>query len=264
MIPKKRDYNSPEWRQSLDSLNVNTPGELLQSMNMFRGKSNETDDINSHDKYVIAIDFEAAGGIPSKNGFLSLGATLYSITKQKEVSSFYSWASMDGYEWDERCVSEFWMKHPALYAEALQETTGNKAPSPYQVIDNFMEWVYRHVLVGPIANVNLISDNVAFDVGTLRYFSTKRDIMYMFTDMNKNFVYRDVIDTGSFYYGLGKIALDSVSLDAVSSKKTAKSVVLNGQYENKKAREEHNALDDAREIARLYCAVMGKLFSMIS
>lgn len=261
ILPKPRNYNSPEWKQALDSLNMANPGELLRAINLMRGTTGETDDINSSDRYVVAIDFEAAGGVPSKNGFLSLGATIYSVTKQKEISSFYSWASMEGYEWEERCVNEFWKKHPELYAEAMLQTSAKKQPSPYEVIDNFIIWIFRHVLTGPIANIYLISDNVAFDVATLRYFSTKQDIMYMFTDRDKNFVYRDIIDTGSFYYGLGHIPLDVQTIDSISSKKTAKKVILNGEYNTKETRVEHNALDDAREIARLYCAVMNKMFS---
>ncbi len=213
---------------------------------------------NDSDDYVIAIDFEAAGGIPEKNGFLSLGATLYSITQQKEISYFYQWANMKGYEWDKRCVEEFWMKHPQLF-EMAKRNSSLSIYSPYDVIENFMEWVLVRVFIGPYKKTYLISDNVKCYVALVRYFSKERDIGYMFTNASNSFVYRDIIDTGSFYLGLGHCYLSSETLDTLSTKEIAKRVILNGEYEEKQDRVAHDCLDDAREIARLYCAVQSRL-----
>jgi len=161
--------------------------------------------------YVIAIDYETSGGIPLKHGFTQLGAVLYDVKNEKICETFNEYASMKGYEWEERCLREFWLRADMreLYQHTLRMTNASTF-TPYQVVDHFMEWAKR--VTKDIDDVYLISDNVAFDVAILRTFSTDQDILYMFKGK-----YHEMVDVSSFYAGMRRARVNAKILDEVAS-----------------------------------------------
>ena len=201
--------------------------------------------------YVVAIDFECAGGIPSKNGFTQLGAVIMEVSDEcKVVSSFNSYSSMILYQWDERCVKEFWEKHPVRFAETKLEVYNPATPQPHVVVNNFMKWVKQETKDFK-DSVYLISDNVAFDVGTLKYFSSEHEILYMFGP------YQEVVDVSSAYIGMSLFPVDKnlmnrsskeVALEAINERLVQK---LNAP--NFPKSELHHPVDDAKEIASHWC-----------
>ncbi len=143
--------------------------------------------------HVVAIDFECAGGVPSMNGFTQFGAVLMRISDSKVLARFDSYANMEGYEWESRCVREFWEQYPERYADTLKHT--KDAPlSPHDVIAAFHAWLLKET-VG-IDDVYIITDNGAFDSGCLKAFS-KVDTLYLF-----NGKYRDHVDVNCVYLGM--------------------------------------------------------------
>jgi hypothetical protein len=197
--------------------------------------------------YVIAIDFEAAGGVPAVNGFTQLGAAMVDMATGERVAHFNAYASMEGYEWDERCVKEFWLKHPDRFAETLEKC--KNAPSPYVVVEQFLEWV-KEVSAGKDAY--LITDCSTFDTGLLKHFS-KVDILYVLGPC------RDIVDVSAVYMGLSRKFMDCAGVDG-SSKRYALGALCDVKGCEVKWPEfpvthDHDAVNDATVIAMRWCFV---------
>ena len=215
---------------------------------------NSTD--TEHQEYRVSIDLEAAGSLPLKNGFLCLGSTLVRFPQYEEIATFKKWASMEGYQWDEACVERFWKKNPALYAEALEETKRSKL-SPFQVVQLYFEWLEEHT--GTLTNVQLISDNPAYDVAYLRVFGGDHDIFYAFKNKAGERVYTDIIDTTSFFVGVShRYVTREVSCD-LSSIELAERQLWIKVPAPEVPEKAHCALDDARGMMRKYCAINREL-----
>jgi hypothetical protein len=201
--------------------------------------------------YVVAIDFECAGGVPSKYGFTQLGAVIMKVSEEcKVISSFNSYSSMEMFQWDDRCVEEFWDKHPVRFAETKLEVYNPMTPQPWEVLRNFMAWVRKETAEFK-DSVYLISDNVAFDVGVLRHFSSETDVLYMFGS------YREVVDVSSAYMGMSFKPVD-VNLMNKSSKELALEAINERLVRKLNApkfppSESHHPVDDAKEIASYWC-----------
>ena len=167
------------------------------------------------------------------------------------ISTFDEYASMSGYTWDKDCVARVWSKHPERWEETKKAT--EKSPySPYDVVSMFIDWVDKHCK--DIEDVFLISDNVAFDVGTLRFFSRARDVMYLI-----NGKYREVIDVTSLYYGLSLKRITIKTFFEEDAKSLAHEGLASIRWglelpkPNIEASKNHQPVDDALEIAYYYC-----------
>jgi hypothetical protein len=158
-------------------------------------------------KYVIAFDFEAAGGVTPKNGFTQLGAALICVDDQQVIATFNEYANMSLHDWEDRCVREFWSKNPKRFEET-KIAVRNAQNDPFDVVAMFLDWVQANT--HDKKDVVLITDNAAFDAGILRCFSKDRDIMYVFGE------YRSIIDVSCVYRGMSRQVVDTALLDESS------------------------------------------------
>lgn len=201
--------------------------------------------------HVVAIDFECAGGVPSVNGFTQLGAVLMRVSDSTKLAEFNRYASMQGYEWEKRCVDEFWSR-PELtkrFKETKDETEACTS-SPHQVIEEFWDWI--GTVCAGLEDVYIITDNCGFDGGILKHFS-KRDTLYAFGGM------RDIIDVSAVYMGMSRLPVDSKLID-MSSKKLAIQALNSMQKEatpmpdfSDRVSHDHHPVNDAEVMALYWC-----------
>jgi hypothetical protein len=211
-------------------------------------------------EYIIALDFEAAGGVPSKHGFTQLGACLIKMSTGEVLAKFNSYANMTGYEWEERCVREFWSKFPERFEDTKNKTSDPNVPGPYGVIDRFMEWVDLVTGSPEIRDhVYVISDNAPFDLALLRYFSANRDILYMFGP------YREMVDVSAAYMGMSRKPVNIALMDQ-SAKDLAKAAIteMTGapcELPKLEVDHDHDAVNDAVVMGLRWAFFQRQLFT---
>jgi hypothetical protein len=202
-------------------------------------------------QYVIAFDFESAGGTPCLNGFTQLGAAFRDITAKKTIARFNMYASMSNYVWEERCLKEFWWdpKNKEIYDKTLVETANKDAPTQYEVIAKFVEWAKGVVTTpnGVLKHVYLLTDNPTFDSALLVFFSVI-PILYLFGE------YRGVIDGHMFMRGMSHTRYNP----NVKAKDLA-AVALGIDIPEFEVHHTHDASDDAEYIALLWEFIQLKL-----
>jgi hypothetical protein len=207
------------------------------------------------DEYVIALDYESAGGVPFRNGFTQLGAALVRIRDGAILAKFSEYANMRGYEWDLRCVREFWEKNPELYEETKKMTSDENTPSTYEVVRAFLQWVDMETRGSIRDKVYFISDNAPFDLAIFRAFS-ERDILYLFGE------YRQMVDVSCVYRGMSRRKV-GLGLMNESSRDLAREVVsdiLGGPFEPKiETEHDHHAVNDAINMAQYWAAIQRAL-----
>ena len=235
--------------------------------------SQTMDRTNAHDRpvthkmsrYVIAIDFETLGGVPSENGFTDIGAAILRLNDGYLIDTFRQSASMQGYQPESRCIEEFWSKpgNAQLYKETL-EAVAAATNDPFQVIATLNLWIEENV--NKIAlqegkadpsdvDIIIITDNSPFDAGILKCFS-KKDTLYLIGGK-----YRDIIDVSCVYIGMSMKPVTTKLLDSSS-----KTIALEGLNEKRRwnglpeltmpvfdVKHTHNPVDDAHSMA-LYWA----------
>jgi hypothetical protein len=205
--------------------------------------------------YVIALDFEAAGGIPRLHGFTQLGGVIVRVKDGVVLSRFNEYACMIGYEWEERCVKEFWEKHPERFEETKKRTNEVTTRSPYQVVALFFDWVRENTKEFK-DDVHFISDNVAFDVAILRYFSNE-DILYV---LGK---YTDHVDVSNFYMGMSMKPVTIKLMDESSKGLALESINKNKRVKLEKPKfevsKDHNPVNDAEAMALYWCFIQKNL-----
>lgn len=199
--------------------------------------------------YVIAFDFETAGGCIQKNGFVRLGAVVLDVRTGTVLTEFDEWTSMKGYEWEERCLNEFWKKkgNESMYEEAIKMTE-QSTNTPYQVVDNFVNWAKIVAATVGHDDIILISDNVAFDGALLRAFSSI-DVMYLFGS------YRDIVDVSNVYYGISQKIVGTKLLDTSSFEGALKTLGVSKQPTFDVVHD-HNPVNDAKLIAKKWAYVL--------
>ena len=208
--------------------------------------------------YVIAIDFEAFGGITPIHGFSQLGAVLYDVQGDRVISCFNMCANQEGFVMEQRCIDDFWSRFPDLF-EQLKLKCADSKRSCYEVIDEFWKWVDDSMKALPVgADVIAIGDNVAFDYGVLRFFS-KKDVAYAFGG-----TYKDIIDLGSYYYGLNKEMANYATTDGKSSKDCALKAVYAEEFPSFDVKHDHNAVNDAETMARRFGYIQRRMNLAIS
>lgn len=206
---------------------------------------------------VIGFDFECAGGVPAINGFTQMGASAHLLSTGEKIAGFNEYASMEGLEWEERCVKEFWKKNPERYADTLEKTKKSTLTCS-QVVDAFIEWARG---VSKFRKCVFVSDNMIYDGGLLRYYA-KTDIMYLLGR------YTVFLETSSVYYGMhasakrAKLCQDS---DELSSKKVALDVVRTLkndetlEYPKIEVSHDHNPENDAEVMVRKWIFIQNNL-----
>lgn len=142
---------------------------------------------------VIGFDFECAGGIPAKHGFTQLGASAHELKTGTKIAGFNMYANMNGLEWEERCVNEFWSQpnNQKRYKETL-ENVQQASLTCKEVVDAFVTWARE---ISKDRKCVVISDNMIYDGGLLKYYSNV-DVMYL---LGRRTVY---FETASVYYGM--------------------------------------------------------------
>lgn len=216
--------------------------------------------------HVIALDVESAGGLTSRNGFTQLGACIVRLEDSKVIARFNEYANMYGFEWEKRCVEEFWMKFPERFTETLDRTSLLSTLSPWEVVRRFLDWALDQVFQLGINNqVYIITDNAPFDIGILRYFAD-RDIMYMFGE------YREIVDVSSVYIGMVRkpvtvgvinASAKELALEAINQMRLEKGFMFKVALPNLPVSKTHNPVDDAEEMA-LYWAFFQKTLNTLS
>lgn len=206
---------------------------------------------------VIGFDFECAGGVPALNGFTQMGASAHLLSTGEKIAGFNEYAKMEGLEWEERCVKEFWEKNPERYAETLEKTKNAKMTCS-EVVEAFIDWAKG---VSKFRQCVFVSDNMIFDGGLLKYYA-KRDVMYILGR------YTVFYETSSVYNGMHSLRkrarLDQASGD-LSSKKVALEAVreLVGdeklEYPETEAKHDHNPENDAEAMVRKWVFIQNSL-----
>ncbi len=207
--------------------------------------------------YVLSIDFETFGPIPSKHGFTQLGAVIMN-NDFKIISTFSMYSNMKGFTYDTECIKTFWEKeeNKDIFTKNI-ESVKNAKYDPYEVIQLYWDWVKENIQNISIKDIHIISDNVAFDIGILKYFSNI-NIMTVFGE------YRDIIDTCSVYYGMKLRPINTNVLNNESSQQTALEILrthtgIKDLNFNKLKLPNHDALNDAINIANYWFFVQNTL-----
>jgi hypothetical protein len=203
--------------------------------------------------YVVAFDFESAGGIPSRHAFTQLGAVIMNVDNDEIVAEFNSYSNMKGYEWDERCVNEFWKKYPKRFEETKREVD-RATLNPYQVVGGFIEWVQFNC--ANLKDVYLLTDNAAFDAGILRYFSVGQDILYIFGE------YRPIVESSRYYAGIARTKVTPATLgqsskrlamDRLNRERALYNLAQVEDFPQHPVSHDHNPVNDAKVMAWNWC-----------
>ena len=162
------------------------------------------------------IDYECAGGVPSLHGFTQVGVKVFDIDARRPLDiTFSMYSNMKGYTWEQRCVTEFWEQNPDRYAQT-KDAVANAPFTCSEVTNNeLIPWMQA---VAHGHKSILCSDNVAYDIGILKFFSTI-DIMYIFGE------YTSILDVNCMYLGMylfssGEL-LSAELLDKITVRKEA-------------------------------------------
>lgn len=153
----------------------------------------ESEETREVEEIVIGFDFEAAGGNPSKNGFTQLGASAHEFVSGKKLGGFNKYANMEGFEWEPRCVEQFWKKNPERYEETLAGIAAAEH-SCAEVVQQFVEWARE---ISKDRKCVFVSDNMIFDGGILSHFMGD-EVMYLLGGTTKTVYF----ETSSVYYGM--------------------------------------------------------------
>jgi hypothetical protein len=189
--------------------------------------------------HVIAFDFEAGGGVPFENGFTQLGAVLFNMNTGKVEDSFNMYASMRGFDWEDRCVKEFWEKFPERYKETMEKCVESRH-SPEGVVDAFNDWCKNHF--AKLKNdVYLITDCATFDSGILKAFSNDDTLYY------PGFP-RDIVDTGVAYLGMCRLPFSTELVDGSAFKTCVKVLGITKPF-TPSVFHDHHPVNDATVIA---------------
>lgn len=194
--------------------------------------------------FYFAIDIEATGQFLTKNAMIAFGCTLMN-EKSEEVDNFVGFMKVpEGRGWETRCVEEFWSKQQ----ETLKYIE-DRSEEPEKVMLNFAEWLDKIDLKYGSEMV-VLSDNGGYDYAWidtyLSEFTTRPSIYYRLKCINteKEYGFRRTWDTNSVYHG------------ALTIKRKGEYVQWSLEKElgcqNDKWNNDHNPLNDARNIAANY------------
>lgn len=202
--------------------------------------------------YVIAIDFEAFGGVTPRNGACQMGAVLFDMNVGQVVDKFNMYIKQDWFSEEQRCIDEFWNSTPTLAKRRWEIVDNCKriGVNADECMDLFYRWIDEKVPRD--YSCYIITDKAPFDAGILRYFSRKNDPLYAFHE------YRQIVDINMVCLGIAKIPLDHAVMNHISAKKEA-ARILGVSLPDHGNPEAHDPVDDAEYIARVWYAIQYKL-----
>lgn len=184
---------------------------------------------------VLAFDIEATGQLADTHWPCQVGAAVLKLDARGNETTlgFGSYIRKPASRtWEERCVREFWSKHPELYKNALLSQT--TAPDAAAVARSFVDWCKE--VLSDVDELVVVSDNVAFDTMWLNWLLNHIGVSAFYAFGG----YRDIVDTYSFYRGVRLGARDADAQARVDRVWKQTNVMT------------HNAVDDAIAIARTY------------
>ena len=194
-------------------------------------------------RYLLAVDVETSGKSMRTNFLVQVGLALVEVQSGALLARFTSYvAQPDGTTWEQRCLEQHWYKYPDLYEKAKIGLLN--ADSDAVVAARLLDWV-RAAVIDP-ANTRLVTDTPGFDLGWLNWLlgTQSRSYSYLFEDSNGGLLYRDALDVGSWFLGLGG------ECDPEASSQAAALKALDVKSEPKfEFQHTHDAADDAANIA---------------
>lgn len=145
-------------------------------------------------KTIVGLDVEASGMGLRTNFVLQIGLAEVDVETGRVLRKFQSFiAQPENTEWEERCVREFWSKHPERF-EFVKNAIVN-APSRDEVATSVLSW-----LKDCDKDARFVVDTPGFDLAWLDSILGHTSHLYAFGN------YRDVLDLSSWYLGLGSVA----------------------------------------------------------
>lgn len=198
-------------------------------------------------KFYFAVDVETTGQFLNRNAMIAFGCTIMNA-KSEEVDKFEGYMKIpENREMETRCYEEFWSKQKETF-DFIKE----KAKDHKEVMESFADWLDNMDLKYG-SDLVLLSNNGGYDYAWMdTYISnyTKRSsIYYRLKSINKEtkektYGFRRTWDTNSIYHG------------ALTLKRKGEYVEWNLEKEigcqNNKWKNDHNPLNDARNIASNY------------
>jgi hypothetical protein len=107
-------------------------------------------------------------------------------------------AQPEGTDWEQRCVDEFWSKHPEMYQRTLAEVA--RAPPAEQVAASVLLWI--QMTLPDQRSTRLVVNTPGFDLCWLDHLLRDPSHLYIFCDGNGERVYTDVLELSSWLHGL--------------------------------------------------------------
>jgi len=204
-------------------------------------------------KYYLGIDVETTGQFFNKNAMIALGCSIMD-EQSNELETFTCFMSIpDDREWEQRCVDEFWSKQKTeLYKIEKQ------MKDPKQEMIRFSEWIGAMDLKYG-ENLIIVSNFCAFDIAWVDYYLNiyvpEHYSIYYRLKSNENniktYSFRTpIINTNSAYIG---------ALNLLEPNKTHEcDLEQKLDIQNKKWINDHDALNDARNIVSNYILFLEK------
>lgn len=190
------------------------------------------------DYYVLAVDIEASGSSKSRNGIVSIGASLQNSNSTELASFQINLALADDKAYDEKCLTEFWHKYPAMY-NFVQEN----AIAPAQAINKFTNFINQiEQTYNQHGQLQVVSDNPRFDIAWLNDYIDQYTACYTL-DYNMFGEFRFIWDVNSMM---------KVLLAITKQNNTANWGFADRLNFRSKWIADHNPLNDARVIADYY------------
>ena len=214
---------------------------------------------HSMSKYYFAFDVETTGQFLDKNAMVAFGCTVMD-QEMHEVDSFSAFMSIPkGKVWEDRCVSEFWSKNQ----EALEYIKG-KMTDAREEMQRFVEWMDAIDLKYE-TNMVVLTDNPSYDVAWLNHYiglyTDRHCLYYMLAPKDKwengerCYWFRRIVDTNAVYNGA--LTIMNPHTEHVWGLED-KLEIQNTKWEN-----DHDPLNDARNIAANYILFLRKTKAQI-
>lgn len=197
---------------------------------------------------IVAIDVEATGQFIDRNWPIQFGVAVVIVDEdgQEHEDGWGSYVRRpEGRVWEPRCVTEFWLKNPDVYAKALEAQ--DTAPDATEVATRMLDWIDRKLFGVASDKITVITDNSAYDAAWLAWLLNH-------VDKSPQYLlgtYTDIIDTFAFFCG-ASTALEHAVYD--NRLYAGLCAIWKGQPQLS-----HTAVDDAIEVLHTYRAMMKHL-----
>jgi hypothetical protein len=208
-------------------------------------------------QYVLAWDIEKSGPRTDKHSMLAIGACVLQVRDGKLVSTFRVFMRMEpGHDFSEVCRQEYWFnweKFP-MNKEVLQKIEAEGVDAK-EGIHQFAAWLDKQEAYWP--NLVLATDNPASDAAWVsHYFQKYLDRNPMIHPFGDETRYRRLHHSNAFARAL--------SLDDGSGGSWTQRLKDAGVDVPPDDLHDHDPLNDAKWIARLYCGCLRYVQSLRS